>query len=61
MVTEHVDPKEIQGLGVKCKQAEGNAAKACADMKKLTEAHNELKRKHKSLLADFKVVKAKVK
>jgi hypothetical protein len=61
MVTERVDPKEIQELGVKCKKAEGDAAKAVADLKKLSESHNELKRKHESLMADFKLVKAKVK
>jgi hypothetical protein len=61
MVTERVDPKEVLDLSVKCKKAESDAAKAVADMKKLSEAHNELKRKHESLHADFKLVKAKVK
>jgi hypothetical protein len=61
MVTEQVDPKEIADLGVKCKKAEADASKATVDLKKLTESHNDLKRKYKSLYADFKIVKAKVK
>jgi hypothetical protein len=43
MVTERVDPKEVLDLSVKCSKAETDAAKAMADMKKLTEAHSELK------------------
>jgi glucose-6-phosphate 1-dehydrogenase len=61
MVTERVDPKEIADLGVKCKKAEADASKTSVDLKKLTESHNELKRKYESLFADFKVVNAKVK
>jgi hypothetical protein len=61
MVTERVDPKEVLDLSVKCRKAETDAAKAMADMKKLTEAHSELKRKHEALHTDFKLVKAKVK
>jgi hypothetical protein len=61
MVTKRVNPKEVLDLGTKCKRAKGNAAKACADLKKITEANHELKRKHESLMADFKLVKAKVK
>lgn len=62
METECVDPKEIIDLGLKCKKAEREAMKAVADLvKKLMESHNELKRKHESLFADFKLVKAKVK
>jgi hypothetical protein len=61
MVTEQADPKEILDLGVKCKKAESDAAKATSELKKLTESHNDLKRKHESLIADFKLVKAKVK
>jgi hypothetical protein len=61
MVTERVDPKEILDLGVKCKKAESDTAKAVADLKKLTESHTDLKRKYESLFADFKLVKAKVK
>jgi hypothetical protein len=61
MVTERVDPKEVLDLSVKCKKAEADASKVVADMKKLTEAHSELRRKHESLHVDFKIVKAKVK
>jgi hypothetical protein len=61
MVTERVDPKEILELGTKCKKAEAEAGKAVAEVKKLSDSHNELKRKHDALLADFKIVKAKVK
>jgi hypothetical protein len=60
MVTERVDSKEILDLGLKCKKAEAEATKAVGDVKKLTESHNELKQKHDALLADFKLVKAKV-
>jgi hypothetical protein len=61
MVTERVDPKEVSDLSVRCKKAEGDAAKSVADMKKLAESHADLKRKHEALHADFKLVKAKVK
>jgi hypothetical protein len=60
MVTERVDPKEILDLGLKCKKAEAEATKVVGDVKKLTESHNELKRKHDALLAGFKLIKAKV-
>jgi hypothetical protein len=61
MVTELVDPKEMLELSTKCKKAEADAAKAVVEVKKLTEVHNDLKRKHEALHADFKLVKAKVK
>jgi hypothetical protein len=61
MVMECVDPKEILDLGVKCRKAEVEASKAVADTKKVTEALNNLKQKHDTLFADFKLVKAKVK
>jgi hypothetical protein len=61
MVTERVDPKKMLELSVKCKKAGADSAKAVADLKKLNEAHNELKRKHETLHANFKVVNAKVK
>jgi hypothetical protein len=47
-------------LGLKCKR-EADSAKAVGDLKKLTEAHADLKRKHDALQVDFKLVKAKVK
>jgi hypothetical protein len=61
MVKEQVNPKEILDIGVKCKKAKLDAAKAISDLKKLTESHNELKRKRESLFANFKLIKAKVK
>ena len=61
MVRERVDAKEVSDLGAKCKKAEESANKATAEVKRLLEAHNDLKRKHDALQADFKLVKAKVK
>jgi hypothetical protein len=61
MVRERVDPKEMDDLGTKCRKAEDLAGKASAEVKKLTESLNELKRKHDALQVDFKLVKAKVK
>jgi hypothetical protein len=61
MVRERVDPKEIEALGQKCKRAEDSATKSASEAKKLWESHNELKRKHDALHAEFKMVKAKMK
>ena len=61
MVRERVDAKEVSDLGAKCKKAEESANKATAEVKRLLESHNDLKRKHDALQADFKLVKAKVK
>jgi hypothetical protein len=61
MVRECVDPKEIEELASKCKKAEKSAAKSGAEVKKLLESHNDLKRKHDALHPEFKITKAKVK
>jgi hypothetical protein len=61
MVRERVDSKEVENLATKCKKAEESSTKAAGEVKQLLESHNELKRKHESLHAEFKLVKAKVK
>jgi hypothetical protein len=59
MVRENVDPKEIEGLASKCKKAKESAAKSGAEVKTLLESHNDLKRKHDALHAEFKITKVK--
>jgi hypothetical protein len=61
MVRERVDAKEVADLGAKCKKAEESSNKAAGEVKRLLEAHNDLKRKHDALHAEFRLVKAKVK
>ena len=61
MVRERVDAKEVADLGAKCKKAEESSNKASAEVKRLSEAHNDLKRKHGALHAEFRLVKGKVK
>jgi hypothetical protein len=57
MVRECFDSKEVASLGVKCKKAEESANKAAAEVKWLLESHNNLKRKHDALHAEFRLVK----
>jgi hypothetical protein len=61
MVRERVDSKEVEALATKCQKAEETSSKASAEVKRLLESHNDLKRKHDALHAEFKLVKAKVK
>ena len=61
MVRERVDAKEVSDHGAKCRKAEESANKDTAEVKRRCESHNDLKRKHDALHAEFKLVKAKVK
>jgi hypothetical protein len=61
VVRERVKAKEVADLGVKRKKAEESANKAAGEVKRLLEAHKDLKRKHDALHAKFRLVKGKVK
>ena len=61
MVRERVDAKEVADLGAKCKKAEESSNKAAGEVKRLLEAHNDLKRKHDALHAEFRLCNAKLK